>query len=61
MLSPNKNFKLSKQSKIHFAKWWDHPERGALRRALIEAEIAATLQPPRAKKSEQGKNEDAGS
>lgn len=59
MLTPNKNFKLSKQYKIHFAHLWNHPDRAIIRRALIEAEIAKDFQPPRAKKSDQGKNNDA--
>ncbi len=59
MLTPSKNFKLSKQYKIHFASIWNHPDRGIIRRALIQAEIAKDFQPPRAKKSDQGKTNDA--
>lgn len=57
MLTPNKNFKLSKPFKRHFASLWNHPDRGVIRRALIEAEIAKDLQPLRVKKSDQGKSD----
>lgn len=57
MLTPNKNFKLSKPFKRHFASLWNHPDRGAIRRAFIEAEIAKNFQPPRAKKSDQGRGD----
>lgn len=48
---------MTKQTKIFIARLWNHPERGGIREAFIQAELARELQPPRVKKSEQGKGD----
>ncbi len=45
MLKPNANFKLSKQSKRFLATIVDDHKRGEARRAFIQAELSAAIQP----------------
>lgn len=45
MLSPTSNFKMSKAGKIVLANAWNQPYRGRLRRSIIQAELAAKIQP----------------
>lgn len=51
MLSPTKNYKMSKQVKTLVANQWNHPLRNQLKRSFIEAELAAAIQPRRERKS----------
>ena len=50
MLSPSKNYKMSRAVKTMVATLWNHPHRNAIKRAFIEGELAAQIQPRRDKK-----------
>ena len=58
MLKPTANYKMSKQTKSSLAlhKFKDQHARGAWKRAMIEAELSAAIQPKR----EKGKREPTG-
>lgn len=45
MLSPTSSFKMSKAGKIVLAMAWNRAGRGQLRRSIIQAELAAKIQP----------------
>ncbi len=45
MFKANANFKLSKQSKRFLATIVDDHKRGEARRMLVQAELAAAIQP----------------
>ena len=51
MLKPTANYKMSKQTKASLAlhKFKDAHARGAWKKAMIEAELAAAIQPKREK------------
>jgi hypothetical protein len=50
MLTPTKNYKMSRAVKTLVANAWNHPGRSAIKRAFIEAELAAAIQPRRERK-----------
>jgi hypothetical protein len=50
MLKPTASFKLSKQSKRFMCTILDPEQRNAFKRAMIQAELAALIQPKREKK-----------
>lgn len=50
MLSPSKNYKMSRAVKTMVATLWNHPQRNAIKRAFIEGELAAQIQPRKDKK-----------
>jgi hypothetical protein len=58
MLKPTANYKMSKQTKASLAlhKFRDVHSRGAWKRAMIEAELSAAIQPKR----EKGRREPVG-
>ena len=43
MLKPTSNYKMSKQTKTFLAQLWNHPLRGQIRRAMINAELASKV------------------
>lgn len=45
MLAPTSSFKMSKAGKILLARAWNRAGRGQLRRSIIQAELAAKIQP----------------
>jgi hypothetical protein len=47
MLTPTKNYKMSRLVKTLTANQWNHPFRNSIKRAFIEAELAAAIQPKR--------------
>ncbi len=47
MLKPNANFRMSKQSKRFLATIVDPHKRGEWKRAMIDAELCAAVQPKR--------------
>jgi hypothetical protein len=51
-IKPGPNFKLSKPTKTKLAlgKFKDEHDRGAWKRAMIQAELAASIKPPTGKK-----------
>jgi len=51
MLTPTKNYKMSRSVKTLVAGLWNHPKRSAIKRAFIEGELAAAIQPKRERKS----------
>jgi hypothetical protein len=51
MLKPTASFKLSKQSKRFMCTILDPEQRNAFKRAMIQAELAALIQPKREKKT----------
>jgi len=51
MLTPTKNYKMSRSVKTLIAGLWNHPNRSAIKRAFIEGELAAAIQPRRERKS----------
>jgi len=53
MLKPGPNYKMSKQTKVMLANIIDPHKRGEHKRAMIQAELAAAIQP----KQEKGKRE----
>jgi hypothetical protein len=50
MLTPGKTFKLSKQTKRFMCTIVDPIARGEFKRAMIQAELAAAIQPKREKR-----------
>jgi hypothetical protein len=50
MLKPTANFKLSKQTKRFMATYTDPVARNSFKRDMIQAELAALIQPKREKK-----------
>ena len=61
MLKPTASFKLSKQTKRFMCTIRDPEQRNAFKRAMIQAELAALIQPKREKKPFAGKPETADS
>jgi hypothetical protein len=57
MLKPTASFKLSKQTKRFMCTIRDPEQRNAFKRAMIQAELAALIQPKREKKPFVGKTE----
>ena len=55
-IKPGPNFKLSKRTKTVLAlgKFKDEHDRGAYKRAMIQAEITASMKPPAGKKDREG-------
>jgi hypothetical protein len=51
MLTPTKNYKMSRAVKTLVAGLWNHPNRSAIKRAFVESELAAAIQPRRERKS----------
>jgi len=51
MLTPTKNYKMSRAVKTLMAGLWNHPNKSAIKRAFIEGELAAAIQPRRERKS----------
>ncbi len=51
MLKPTANYRMSKQTKASLAlgKFRDEHDRGAWKRSMIQAELAAAIQPKREK------------
>ncbi len=55
-IKPSKTFKLSKRTKTVLAlgKFKDEHDRGAYKRAMIQAELAAATKPPAGKNDRPG-------
>lgn len=55
-IKPGPNFKLSKRTKTVLAlgKFKDEHDRGAYKRAMIQAELNAAMKPPSGKKDREG-------
>jgi hypothetical protein len=51
-IKPGPNFKMSKQTKRSLALIIDPQERGAQRRIMVQAELAAAIQPRREKRND---------
>lgn len=51
-MKPSATFKLSKQSKRLMCSFTNAHERGAFKRAMIQAELAAAIRPKEKKKGE---------
>lgn len=51
MLTPTKNYKMSRAVKTLMAGLWNNPNRYAIKRAFIQGELAAAIQPRRDRKS----------
>lgn len=51
-IKPGPNFKMSKQTKRSLALIIDPQERGAQRRMMVQAELAAAIQPKREKRND---------
>jgi hypothetical protein len=51
MLKPTASFKLSRQTKRFMCTILDPEQRNAFKRAMIQAELAALIQPKREKKT----------
>lgn len=56
MLKPTANYKMSKQTKrtLALTKFTNEEQRNAWKKAMIQAELAAALQPKREKKPRNG-------
>mgnify|MGYP003345161089 CR=1 FL=1 len=57
MTRRDKNFKLSKETKRQLATFVDPHKRGMYKNLMIEAELAAAVQPKIDKKTKQAPNE----
>jgi len=44
MSSPTSSYRMSKAGKIVLARSWNRPHLGALRRSIIQAELASKVQ-----------------
>lgn len=42
-MKPNSQYRMSKQSKILIGRAWHRADRGAYRRAVIQAELASKI------------------
>lgn len=51
MLSPTKNYKMSRAVKTMMAGCWNNSNRSAIKKAFIEGDLAAAVQPKRERKS----------
>jgi hypothetical protein len=49
MLKPGPNYRMSKQGKRTLAQYIDAHKRGEVKRSIVQAELAAAIQPKREK------------
>ena len=54
MLKPGPSYKMTKQGKRTLAQYLDPHKRGEVKRSIIQAELAALIQPKREKGRREG-------
>lgn len=42
-MKPSANYKMSKQSKIYLGQLWNNPNRGQIRKSIIQSELQASV------------------
>jgi hypothetical protein len=57
MLKPGPSYKMSKQGKRTLAQYLDSHKRGEVKRSIIQAELAALIQPKRERNRREGQND----